>query len=50
MNPTPVTIDGSAFAADALAIMEEKKITSLVVVDPEGQVQGVLHLHDLWTR
>ena len=50
MNPTPVTIDGSAFAADALAIMEEKKITSLVVVDPEGHVQGVLHLHDLWTR
>jgi arabinose-5-phosphate isomerase len=30
--------------------MEEKKITSLVVVDPDGHVQGVLHLHDLWTR
>jgi arabinose-5-phosphate isomerase len=50
MNPTPLTIDGSAFASDALAIMEEKKITSLVVVDPNGHVQGVLHLHDLWTR
>ena len=50
MNPTPITIDSSAFAADALAIMEEKKITSLVVVNPEGQIQGVLHLHDLWTR
>jgi arabinose-5-phosphate isomerase len=50
MNPTPLTIDGSAFASDALAIMEEKKITSLVVVHPDGHVQGVLHLHDLWTR
>jgi arabinose-5-phosphate isomerase len=28
--------------------MEQKKITSLVVVDGEGRVQGVLHLHDLW--
>ena len=51
MKPTPVTIHGSAFAADAPAIMEaKKKITSLVVVDPDGHVQGVLHLHDLWTR
>jgi arabinose-5-phosphate isomerase len=50
MNPSPVTIDSSAFASDALTLMEAKKITSLVVVDPEGQVQGVLHLHDLWTR
>jgi arabinose-5-phosphate isomerase len=50
MNPTPVTIDGNAFASDALTIMEAKKITSLVVVDPHGYVQGVLHLHDLWTR
>jgi arabinose-5-phosphate isomerase len=50
MNPTPITIDGSAFASDALAIMEDKKITSLVVVDSNGNAQGVLHLHDLWTR
>jgi arabinose-5-phosphate isomerase len=28
--------------------MEEKKITSLVVVDERGVVEGVLHLHDLW--
>jgi arabinose-5-phosphate isomerase len=31
-----------------LAILEERKITSLVVVDAENKVQGVLHLHDLW--
>jgi arabinose-5-phosphate isomerase len=28
--------------------MEEMKITSLVVVDPERVVIGVVHLHDLW--
>lgn len=49
MNPTPLTIDASAFASTALALMEERKITSLIVVDATGNAQGVLHLHDLWT-
>ncbi len=35
-------------AAKALAILEERKITSLVVVGAEDKVEGVLHLHDLW--
>jgi arabinose-5-phosphate isomerase len=29
-------------------LMEEKKITSLVVVDPANTLLGILHLHDLW--
>jgi len=49
MNRTPLTIAASAFASSALALMEEKKITSLIVVTDGGQVEGVLHLHDLWT-
>src|SRR5580692_3564361 len=49
MNPNPRTIDGSAFASAALALMEEKKITSLIVTTPNGRAEGVLHLHDLWT-
>ncbi|WP_213806855.1 KpsF/GutQ family sugar-phosphate isomerase [Granulicella sp. dw_53] len=48
MNSAPITIDGSAFASTALAIMEERKITSLIVVDTNTHAQGVLHLHDLW--
>ena len=48
MNTHPLTIDGSAFASSALALMEERKITSLIVTGAAGQVQGVLHLHDLW--
>src|SRR5580698_6140773 len=48
MNPHPRTISASELAARALAELEEKKITSLVVVDGEDRVEGVLHLHDLW--
>jgi arabinose-5-phosphate isomerase len=28
--------------------MEQRKITAVVVVDPQGAVRGVVHLHDLW--
>jgi arabinose-5-phosphate isomerase len=48
MTRTPKTISPDEFATAALEIMEQKKITSLVVIDGEGRVQGVLHLHDLW--
>ena len=48
MNAHPRTIGAEELAATALAILEERKITSLVVVDGEGNVEGVLHLHDLW--
>jgi arabinose-5-phosphate isomerase len=48
MNATPRTISSDEFATRALSMMEERKITSLVVVDPAGDVAGVLHLHDLW--
>ncbi|MGH9596374.1 MAG: CBS domain-containing protein, partial [Edaphobacter sp.] len=49
MNQHPLTIDESALASSALALMEEKKITSLIVIAASGQVEGVVHLHDLWT-
>lgn len=48
MTGAPKTISPQAFAATALAIMEEKKITSLVVVSDSNELQGILHLHDLW--
>jgi len=48
MNPHPRTIAAGEMAAKALAILEERKITSLIVVDAENKVEGVLHLHDLW--
>jgi arabinose-5-phosphate isomerase len=48
MTRKPKTIAAHEFAATALALMEEKKITSLAVVDGKGQLEGIVHLHDLW--
>jgi arabinose-5-phosphate isomerase len=48
MTRDPRTIRASEFAASALAVMEEKKITSLMVVDEAGRLEGIVHLHDLW--
>ncbi|MGB8065979.1 MAG: SIS domain-containing protein [Candidatus Sulfotelmatobacter sp.] len=49
MTRDPKTIAKEEFAATAIAVMEEKKITSLIVVDRERRVEGIVHLHDLWT-
>ncbi|MFC2164449.1 SIS domain-containing protein [Acidobacteriota bacterium] len=48
MTPDPATIDKEDLAAKALNIMEERKITSLVVTNRQKQVKGLIHLHDLW--
>jgi arabinose-5-phosphate isomerase len=48
MNANPQTIAADELGAKALAILEQRKITSLVVVDAVGKVEGVVHLHDLW--
>ncbi len=48
MTRSPVTASRDLLAVEALRIMEERKITSVVVIGPAGHVEGVLHLHDLW--
>ncbi|MFT4113295.1 KpsF/GutQ family sugar-phosphate isomerase [Silvibacterium sp.] len=48
MNAHPQTISGDELAVRALDAMEARKITSLVVVDSSGAIEGVVHLHDLW--
>lgn len=48
MNRTPQTIAEDTFASAALAVLEERKITALLVTGPAGELRGVLHLHDLW--
>jgi arabinose-5-phosphate isomerase len=42
------TIEPEALATEALKVMEEKKITSLPVIDPGGALAGVIQIHDLW--
>jgi arabinose-5-phosphate isomerase len=48
MTTGPTTISPDAVASEALKFMEERKITSLPVVDDDGRLVGVVHLHDLW--
>ena len=48
MSVNPVTIPHDTLAVEALAMMEQCKITSIVVIDADRRVEGVVHLHDLW--
>jgi arabinose-5-phosphate isomerase len=48
MTRGPVTVGRTMLAVEALNLMERRKITSLVVVAPDGRAEGVVHLHDLW--
>jgi arabinose-5-phosphate isomerase len=49
MTRNPVVVPPATLAAEALNIMEQRKITSIVVVNGDGRtVAGVVHLHDLW--
>jgi len=50
MSRHPVSVPRATLAAEALNIMEQRKITSIVVAEdgPPIRVAGVLHLHDLW--
>ncbi len=48
MTRNPVTIPHDTLAAEVLNTLERRKITSVVVVDDEQRVLGVVHLHDLW--
>jgi arabinose-5-phosphate isomerase len=48
MTPNPVTIRKEGLATEALNLMEGKKITSLVIKNSAGKVEGIIHLHDLW--
>jgi arabinose-5-phosphate isomerase len=49
MTRNPVTISRKELATKALNQMESRRITSLMVVDEHGRLDGVVHIHDLWT-
>lgn len=48
MTPNPVTVPPGEAATAALALMEARKITALLVPNESGKLVGVVHLHDLW--
>lgn len=47
MTKNPKTISADELAAKALALMEEKSITSLLVPDRNGRLEGIIHIHDI---
>ncbi len=49
MTPRPVTIGRQELATKALNVMEARRITSLLVSDADGRLEGVVHIHDLWS-
>ena len=49
MTRSPLTIGRRDLATKGLNVMENRKITSLLVVDAKGRLEGLLHLHDLWS-
>jgi len=48
MTRGPATIRRQELASRALAILEERRITAVPVVDESGVLEGIVHLHDLW--
>ena len=50
MTENPKTIREDIFAEKAVEIMEKYKITVLPVVNENGQITGIIHLHDILGR
>ena len=50
MTRNPVSVARTTLAAEALSLMELRKITAIVVADGDNpkRIAGVVHLHDLW--
>lgn len=48
MTPSPQTIAPNVLASEALRLLEERRITSLIVRNTEDVPLGVIHIHDLW--
>lgn len=48
MTPDPLAIDKNALATKGLKLMEDNKVTSLIIKTSQGTVAGIIHLHDLW--
>jgi len=47
MHPNPSTISRDALAVDAVELMEQRRITSVLVLDAEGKLCGALNSNDL---
>jgi arabinose-5-phosphate isomerase len=46
MTKNPIVTNADTLAVEAIAVMNKKSITSLLVLDEQKKVVGILHLHD----
>lgn len=42
MNPDPVTVTGDVLLSEAIRIMKQKRVDSLLVINDDGQLQGYI--------
>jgi arabinose-5-phosphate isomerase len=47
MSPNPITVPQGILAAKALRVLEDHKISQLIIVDKDRNAVGMIHLHDL---
>ena len=47
MHENPFTIDGEMLGSEVVALMNEKKITNIFVVDNQNHPIGLIHMHHL---
>ncbi|MFG1490023.1 CBS domain-containing protein, partial [Oceanospirillum sp. HFRX-1_2] len=47
MTPAPVTVSADQLAAEAVEIMQQRKINALLVTDGDNRPVGALNMHDL---
>jgi arabinose-5-phosphate isomerase len=48
MSPNPRTVRAGQLAVEAVRLMEEHRISQVLVVDDGGKLVGALNMHDLF--
>ncbi len=47
MKKNPITMKANALAVEAIAVMNDKNITSILINDDDGLLVGIVHIHSL---
>ena len=47
MSSNPITVPQGILAAKALRVLEDHKISQLIIIDKDRNAVGMIHLHDL---
>ena len=50
MSASPLAVPANSFAIEALRLMEEHAVTSLLCVDEVGAIVGAVHIHSIVAR